>query len=187
MKEIKIIIFLLFLLSLKVNAQNPIDSLMHVEGVKQFRLELMRAQSAKDYSLCLKIVDSLIAMEPNNGEFYFKKGYYNKKSENFDLYLEFINKSMTLGYDSIEVYKSLYLSYSIKKDYDKSLFYAKEMVRMRPNDADLYINVANVFSETNDWRNHDKYMQIAADKGSERAKQSIERMKKAGTWQKYDN
>ncbi len=184
MKNSFCIIALLISIISNVMAQSPLDSLLQVEDVKILERNLQIAKSQKNFDRCLIILDSLITLNPTCASYYFSKGYYYERKDNLRDYEIYLIKAMQLGYDSLLVYKKFYNTYNSRNNYEKALYYAQEMVRMKPENPDLYLNIAGVYASMGDWEKYDEYFLIAANKGSKRANIIIEERKKEGTWQK---
>ncbi len=184
MKKFIYITILFLLISMLLSAQNPIDSLLKVQQIDLLEKDLRLAKSQKEYTKCIYLLDTLINLNPKNAGYYYQQGFFYKKNNDMVTYEKLSNKALCLGYDTLHIYDDFYISYRNRQDYEKALYYAHEMVRMKPENPDLYLNIAGVYASMGDWKKYDEYFLIAANKGSKRANIIIEERKKEGTWQK---
>jgi len=94
-----------------------------------------------NYSEAIKYFDTLIQLDPHNGEFYYKRGFsydmvYKKQAlpQAIDDYL----KSIEFGYKKSKSYCNIGLSYMFEND-SIALYYFQKSLELDPGNANTMI------------------------------------------------
>lgn len=93
------------------------------------------------YSDAIKYFDTLIKLDPSNGQYYFRRGYSYVsvyKKPQLKIVIEDYTKAAELGYEKSDAYYNLGLSYIFEND-STALFYFEKSLKINPNKAIVFI------------------------------------------------
>ncbi len=155
----------LLLVSVNLSGQN-LDSLRNA-----VRSDASWAITHGEFSKGEKLLDSLMLLEPNNSKNYFEKAkiYYFQIKE--DSLLINLNRSLSLGMDSLTVLNQIYDFYTFQKnDNAKRIEAVNSMISNNPNNSELYIKRSGVWTDLRNFDESWKDLEHAASLGNENAK-----------------
>jgi tetratricopeptide (TPR) repeat protein len=93
------------------------------------------------YLEAIRYFDTLIKLDPRNGEFYYRRGFsYDmiyKKPELKEAIEDYL-KSIELGYEKADSYYNLGLSYLFEED-STALFYFEKSLEINPNNHKVIV------------------------------------------------
>lgn len=142
MGHLKKIIPALFLLSCQNQKPKPKDKYI-VPDNKVYLLQSIADSlySRDDYQQAIKYFDTLIHLAPQQGEYYYKRGFsYDQiyKRPEVKPAIEDYLKSIELGYRKPDAYCALGLSYMFENDSIAALYFEKSL-ELRPNKPDVLL------------------------------------------------
>ena len=97
---------------------------------------------SKSYEEGINKINSALKIE--EAEKFRKDGLYNKAIESF-------NKALSLKTNEDMIYNKLGLIYSDLEEYDKAITNCEEAVKIKPNNEEYIINLANAYNKKGDY------------------------------------
>jgi len=151
----KLFLFL-FLLSCQQAKKEPTKNAPVDESIdnRKQSLKLIADSLYKrdDYAKAIKYFDTLIELDPHNGELYYKRGYsYDmvyKRPELKEAIADYL-KSIELGYEKADCYYNLGLSYMFQND-STAISYFKKSLEVKPDNPDVVILIGQCKKRLND-------------------------------------
>lgn len=178
MKRALLILFLIFASS-NLKAQYHLlyfsdDTIATLKSEANHLFLQGKCQESIKYYKRLALIDSL----KKSSAYNIALNFSNLKEPDSARY--YFDKALELGYDSIEIFNELVILYKIElKNYEKAYNLISEMIVYWPDNAQMYINRADIWYR---WKNESsgymKDMKKAAELGDKEAKDFVENYEK---------
>lgn len=100
----------------------------------------------KQHDMALNYYERVLEISPQNSVAIFNKGACLYELQKYDKALEFIHKSIDLGFDNIkEAYRIIIYCYMYKGMFSEAIEYCQKVLKLDPNNAEALLNEGDCY------------------------------------------
>ena len=109
---------------------------------QQLAQDALKAYNQKNYRITVDKAAQSLALVPVNADLHFWKGYAHYYLKEFDNAISEMDLALSQGFKPLEVYRVRSIAKFEKKDYDGALADFNEGLKLDPNNAEIYFDIA---------------------------------------------
>lgn len=122
------------------------------KAAKKFADEGEKSFQQKDYKTTVEKYGRATALDANNPQWHFQKGYAHYQLKEFDQSLVELNTALSQGYAApLEIYKIRWLLNFQKKNLDAALADAQKGLQLAPTDAAFNLAIGEIYLAKNSY------------------------------------